>query len=100
MKKVIVIVLLLCFISCPAYAQKVTLSQGLYKVNELKIVISSSHNVQLVSSSSNVTFMVFNSDHIMQQYIILNNNFFKYNRKPFSYDSVIVVVGDGDVILE
>lgn len=104
MKKFIIIFSIFLFVSfnlnvIPISAQPPqTFSQGIYKINDLKLISNVEYTVQNVSSVESF-LIIFDSSKRIEQSIRLEGNSIKYVLKPMKEDYSIIIFGDGQLTL-
>lgn len=80
-----------------AKVNSTTLTQGIYKVSDTNLSIGSPVTATLDSPNNKVVIIVINSKQEIQELIRLGPKTIKYNLKPLSNDSSIIIFGNGAV---
>jgi hypothetical protein len=82
-----------------AFAQQPkSLTQGFYKVKDTGLLVNAPYKVKNISSSGRVIIEVFDGNQQMQEFIRVEPNSPEYYIKPLGYDSIIVIIGNGEVM--
>jgi len=80
-----------------AIAQPKSLSQGIYNVKDLNLLVNTSYVVQNTSPNK-VILLVVDGSQSIQELIRLEPNSLKYDIKPLQYDFMLVIIGNGQII--
>ena len=104
MKKFTIIFSILLFLSfnmnaVTAIAQTKVFKQGLYNITDLSLSPNAIYSIQNVSVNSSVYILIFDANQIIQQSIRLKPQSSKYNLLPLEFGAIIVIVGDGEVVI-
>ncbi len=83
----------------PSMAKIRGIKQGIYTVADLNLSSNTMYTVQNNSFNERVYILVFDSKPNFIEAIRLKPQSKKYNLKPLQDDYIIVVVGDGDLII-
>jgi len=75
---------------------KQTFSEGIYSINDLKLLANVPYKVQNVSGGK-AFISILNNDLVLEQSIRFDPNSLQYLLNPMQYDSKIVIVGTGQL---
>lgn len=71
-------------------------SEGIYKINDLKLMPNVLYKAQNVSSGQ-VFMIIMDSNQLIQQFIRFEPNSIQYSLRPIQYDYKIVILGTGQL---
>lgn len=75
---------------------KQTFSEGIYTINDLKLLPNVPYRVQNISGGKSF-ISILNSDLVLEQSIRFEPNSLQYLLNPMQYDYKIVIVGSGQL---
>ena len=81
-------------------AVPVTIKKGFYTLESLKLSPNTQYTVQNTSFNERVYVIIFNSNENVAQSIRLKPQSIKYNLIPLQPEYKIVIVGEGEVLIE
>lgn len=81
-------------------AVPVTIKKGFYTLEALKLSPNTQYTVQNTSFNERVYVIIFNSNQNVAQSIRLKPQSIKYNLIPLQTEYKIVIVGEGEVLIE
>jgi len=80
----------------PVAETRQTFSEGIYSINDLKLLANVPYKVQNVSGGK-AFIIILNNDLILEQSIRFEPNSLQYLLNPMQYDYKIVIVGSGQL---
>ena len=83
----------------PSMAQPITLKEGLYKTTDLNLSPNTIHTIQNNSNSEYAFLMIFDSNHIAQQFMQLKPQSEKYILSPIASGYEILIVTNEEVVI-
>ncbi|WP_077858070.1 hypothetical protein [Clostridium sp. BL-8] len=104
MKKFIIFVILLSlsfniFLSISAFAVT-TFKEGIYKLSDFNISPNNRYTIQNISPSQSVYILLFDENQLQIQSIRLKPNSESYSLLPLQPNYRIIVIGNGEVIIQ
>lgn len=82
-----------------AVAEPKAFVQGIYNVSDSKLLIGTSYNIQNTATTSKCILILIDSDLMVQELIRLEPNSPQYALKPLQYGYILVVIGNGNLVL-
>ncbi|NRT76333.1 hypothetical protein [Clostridium beijerinckii] len=84
------------FNTISAVAQTETFSEGIYTINDLKLLANVPYKVRNVSGGK-AFISILNDDLVLEQSIRFEENSLQYVLNPMQYDYKIVILGTGQL---
>lgn len=82
-----------------AFAEPKTFTQGIYSARDSNLLVDTPITATITSSNDRVMIMIIDSNLNIRELIKLGGESTQHVLKPLSYDSSIVIFGNGSVTL-